>query len=509
MAENIRVLYVDDSPLDRELVRDSLMHDGEGFDLVEAASRVDFENRLGDGGYDIVISDFNILGFEGLQVLDAVSERLPQAPVVIVTGTGSEEVAVEAMKRGAADYVIKTPSHVRKLPHTLRTVLEKRRVEREHDESIDRQIRRLTALIEINRTITGSHRLDTVLTTLLEHAVAQLGVDAANILLFDENKQLLEFAAGTGSDSEAIRVAQSQLSKGYAGEAVLDRRVVHVSNLLDGVQDLTPGSPVQRLDPGAVVEYFGAPLMAKGHLEGVMEVFSQVPLHVDPEWTVFLEMLAEQAAIAIDSAQRIEDLRETNDELALAYSATIEGWSRALDMRDHETEGHTVRVTELTLQLGRILGMSEAELVHVRRGALLHDIGKLGVPDRILLKPASLDENEWAEMRKHPEFANAMISPINYLNPALEIPYCHHEKWDGTGYPQGLKGTEIPWSARIFAVVDVWDALRSDRPYRSAWSEEAALDYIASQSGMHFDPQVVEAFLRMLAGEAPGVRPGR
>lgn len=199
MSENTRVLYVDDSPLDRELVRDALVRDGDGFDLVEAASREEFEARLADGGYDIVISDFNILGFEGLQVLEAVNASAPETPVVIVTGTGSEEVAVEAMKRGAADYVIKSTSHIQRLPHTLLSVLERRRTEREHVERIDRQIQRLAALNDIDRTITASQDLESVLNVLLEHAVAQLGVDAASILLFDDDEQVLEFAAGRDS----------------------------------------------------------------------------------------------------------------------------------------------------------------------------------------------------------------------------------------------------------------------------------------------------------------------
>lgn len=499
MAHPIKVLYVDDSVLDRELVRDALMHEGDGFELTEAASRAEFEKKLAEGPYDVVLSDFNILGFEGLQVLEAVSQRFPDTPVVIVTGTGSEEVAVEAMKRGAADYVIKSPSHVRKLPLTLRSILDQRRVEREQRERIDRQIQRLTALHEISRAITATTRLEGVLETILRHTAEELGVDAANILLADENQQLLEFAAGHAAGSVATRFAQSQLSKGYAGSAVLDRRLVHVSNLLEGASVEEVNSvPVVA---SGIIEYYGAPLVAKGQLKGVLEVFHEGPINPDPDWTDFLEMIAEQAAIAIDGAQVVESLRESNEELALAYSATIEGWSRALEIRDHDTEGHTLRVTELTLQLGRELAVDEEELVHMRRGALLHDIGKLGVPDRILLKPSSLEEAEWIEMQRHAELANEMISPITYLNPALEIPFCHHERWDGTGYPQGLAGEDIPWAARIFAVVDVWDALRSDRPYRPAWTREATLKHIQAQSGTHFDPKVVDAFVKLVAEE--------
>jgi putative nucleotidyltransferase with HDIG domain len=210
--------------------------------------------------------------------------------------------------------------------------------------------------------------------------------------------------------------------------------------------------------------------------------------------------LAGQAAIAIDNFQLFEGLQRSTDELEQAYDATIEGWSHALDLRDHETEGHTQRVTEMTVALAREAGLDEAELLQVRWGSLLHDIGKMGIPDRILLKPGPLTDEEWVIMKKHPTFAWEMISPIRYLHTALDIPYCHHEKWDGTGYPRGLRGAQIPIPARIFAVVDVYDALTSDRPYRKAWSKENTLDHIREQSGKHFDPEVVDTFLKVIAG---------
>jgi putative nucleotidyltransferase with HDIG domain len=197
---------------------------------------------------------------------------------------------------------------------------------------------------------------------------------------------------------------------------------------------------------------------------------------------------------------QFDNVQRSNSELSQAYDETIEGWSHALDLRDHETEGHTQRVTEMTVALAREAGLDEAELLQVRWGSLLHDIGKMGIPDRILLKPGPLTDEEWVIMKKHPTFAWEMISPIRYLHTALDIPYCHHEKWDGTGYPRGLRGAQIPIPARIFAVVDVYDALTSDRPYRKAWSKENTLDHIREQSGKHFDPEVVDTFLKVIAG---------
>ena len=189
-------------------------------------------------------------------------------------------------------------------------------------------------------------------------------------------------------------------------------------------------------------------------------------------------------------------------ELQRAYDETIEGWSRALDLRDKETEGHSRRVTEMTLSLAREFGIHNAEeLVYIRRGAFLHDVGKLGIPDAILLKPEALSEEEMEIMRKHPTYAFEMLSPIAYLRPSLAIPYCHHEKWDGSGYPRGLRGEEIPLAARLFSVSDVWDALLSDRPYRLKWSKEKAFEHIQALAGTDLDPRVVKVFIKIIAWE--------
>jgi putative nucleotidyltransferase with HDIG domain len=250
------------------------------------------------------------------------------------------------------------------------------------------------------------------------------------------------------------------------------------------------------------------PLIAKGQVKGVLEVFHRAPLEPGQEWLDFLEALAGQAAIAVDNATLFKDLQRSNVDLRLAYDATIEGWSRALDLRDEETEGHTQRVTEITVELAQRLGFAEEALVQIRRGALLHDIGKMGIPDTILLKPGKLTDEEWVMMRKHPQYAYELLYPIAYLRPALEIPYCHHEKWDGTGYPQGLTGEQIPLAARLFAVVDVWDALTNDRPYRQAWPAEKVREHIQSLAGTHFDPQVVSTALESrLLGSPARVRP--
>jgi HD-GYP domain-containing protein (c-di-GMP phosphodiesterase class II) len=249
------------------------------------------------------------------------------------------------------------------------------------------------------------------------------------------------------------------------------------------------------------VSYIGVPLAARGQVKGVLELYQRSPLDQDPEWWDFLEALSRQAAIAIDNASLFKDLQTSNLELTLAYDTTLEGWARALELRDKETQGHSERVTGLTQRLALAMGMNEEQLVHVRRGTMLHDIGKMGLPDNILLKPGPLTEDEWEVMRQHPIYAYNLLKGIPFLEKALDIPYCHHEKWDGSGYPQGLKGEQIPLAARVFALVDVWDALLSDRPYRQAWTREQVIAYLQEQAGVHFDPSVVQTFLELIEQE--------
>jgi PAS domain S-box-containing protein len=360
---------------------------------------------------------------------------------------------------------------------------------------IRQQIDRLKALRRIDEAITSSFNLQSNLNAVLSQTITQLTVDAADILLLHSEEQILKYASSQGFRTKIIESSVVRIGDDYAGRAANERCLIHIDNLEE-----QPGKEhLNTLIAGEnFVCYYAVPLIAKGKVRGVLEIFHRMPLQPYPEWLDFLETLAEQAAIAIDNATLFENLEDANRELLQAYDATIEGWSRALDLRDKETEGHTLRVTEMTLILAHKFNFADEELQHIRWGALLHDIGKLGVPDSILLKPGTLTDEEWVNMRKHPTFAYEMLLPIHYLQAALDIPYCHHEKWDGTGYPRALKGEAIPLAARLFAIVDIWDALTNDRPYRAAWTREEATQYIIDQSEKHFDPRVVEPFLDLV-----------
>ena len=363
-------------------------------------------------------------------------------------------------------------------------------------EQTQRQVERLTALRAIDQAILSTLDLQSILNLLLEQVTAQLGTDAAALLLYQPQFQWMEIAAGKGLRISSLQQnVRIRLGESHAGRAALERKLEYIPDLSGIHDELTA-----HLETAGehFTSFVAFPLIAKDEIKGVLELFHRTQLDIDPEWVNLLETLGNQAAIAIDNAQLFSRQQQANLSLQIAYDDTIEGWSRALDLRDKETEGHTLRVTDLTLQLAQTMGIPEHELVHIRRGALLHDIGKMGIPDQILLKTGPLTEEEWEIMRRHPTYAFEMLSPIRYLHSAVDIPFCHHEKWDGTGYPRGLKGEDIPLVARIFAVVDVWDALTSDRPYRSAWSQEQALQYIQEQAGKHFDPTCVQAFIDVL-----------
>jgi len=362
-------------------------------------------------------------------------------------------------------------------------------------EEIERRNRRLTRLVELSVNLNSTLDLDALLQLVTATASELLECEAASILLYDEKQARLFFAAATGSDPKKLAEIPVPLDMSLAGTIFRENRPV-VRN--DAGQDARHYSLVSEHVNFHVRSLVGVPMLIKERVIGVLEAVNKREGLFGEQDEAILSVTASHAAIAIGNAQLFREVERSNADLRLAYDATIAGWSRALDLRDHDTEGHTQRVADMTVRLARAFGLGEQAIVQIRRGALLHDMGKLGVPDAILLKPGKLTTAERKLMLRHPQYAYEMLSPIAYLSLALDIPRCHHEKWDGTGYPRGLAGEEIPLAARLFAVVDVWDALSNNRPYRKRWPQKKTLDYIRGQSGKHFDPRVVDVFLRLM-----------
>lgn len=354
------------------------------------------------------------------------------------------------------------------------------------------RLSQLRALRIIDLAIMESLDLQAVFKVILDEVIKTLHVDAAAILHLDQQTNTLKYEHWTGFRNITSNKIVVPMGYGYAGRTASEQKSIDIRDINEVDKDAL--LPFFILDEG-FVSYNSAPLISNGNILGVLEVFNREPFECETEWLSFFNALAGQAAIAINSAELFLKLENSNLNLLNAYDATIEGWAYALDLKDEETELHSRRVTDLTLNIAQKMGVEESKLIQIRRGALLHDIGKMGIPDSILLKPGKLTDEEWVIMQKHPSYAFEMISNIVYLHESLDIPYCHHEKWDGSGYPRGLKGEQIPLAARIFAIVDVYDALTSNRPYREAWPRERVLKYIKEQSGTHFDPRIVDIFI--------------
>ena len=354
--------------------------------------------------------------------------------------------------------------------------------------------RQVGALVGVGSAINSSLGLKRVLEMVIDSLIGLMNAERGFLMLREPNGEL-KVRVARGMVYDDLNKESFSISKTIVRQVAENGEVVLTTN----AQNDPRFGEQQSVAAYHLLSILCAPLKIKDDLIGVLYVDNRA--HTGMFGNNDLELIsafANQVAVAIDNASLFDDLQESNAELEIAYQATLEGWVRALDLRDKETEGHTRRVTALTQRLAQIMGVDDSAILHITRGALLHDIGKMAIPDGVLLKPGDLSPEERLLIQKHPVYAYEMLNPIKFLRPALDIPYCHHEKWDGSGYPRHLKGEEIPFAARIFSVVDVWDALTSNRPYRGPMKKEEAREYIKEQSGKHFEPQVVELFLKII-----------
>lgn len=359
---------------------------------------------------------------------------------------------------------------------------------------LETQNTKLLALAEVGGTINSSLDTNDVLQIVVDTIIELTGAERCFMML-------------KNSDG----VLEAQIARNWKHESLSEKEIAISTTVSNRVAET--GEPLlttnAQEDPrfqtqDSIISYnlrsiICVPLKIRGEVIGAIytDHKTQIGKFVIDDLSL-LTAFANQAAIAIQNANLYEDLQQSNLELQIAYNKTLEGWAKALELRDQSTEGHTQRVTKLTVELSLFMGVDYDEIIHIRRGSLLHDIGKMGVPDNILHKPGKLTKKEREIMKRHPVLANDMLLQIDFLIPALDIPYCHHEKWDGTGYPRKLKKKNIPLPARIFAIVDVWDAMITDRPYRKGLPKDVVLEYIKDQTGIHFDPKIVKAFVEMM-----------
>ena len=458
----LRVLLIEHDAAVVDEITTELTRAGFRLELGVASARDCLLALLEQRTFDVILADDELPDWTGMEALALVRSRHCDTPFVLLCGALEEQGVAESAKQGAVDYVLK--SNLVRLPLAITRVLAEAKLER-------------------------------------ERASAELARGMSQRKLREREQRFQQLAE---SISEVFFMMDASL-----------RETLYISAAYERIWGRTLDSLYD--NPLSILDQIPAPYRARwadylarvceGESSGDVEMRVVRPDGIE-HWvlgraTPVCDERGRVSAVSgvvldITGRKRAEDaLRASERSLARSYDVTLEGWSRALDLRDKETEGHSRRVTALTLRLARTMGLGSEELQQIRRGALLHDVGKLGIPDRILLKPGPLTSEEWAVMREHPIYAFQWLSAIEELQPALEIPYCHHERWDGCGYPRGLRGEEIPFAARIFAVVDTFDALTTDRPYRAAWPLELVLDHIAKQSGKHFDPRVVEAFLSL------------
>jgi len=466
----------------------------------------------------IVIQDeegrFTFANPAALQMLGYSLEELLELPWTAVVHPGDHEIVRQADSRrlrGEADrYEVRFLRKYGGIVHVLvasrprmvegqfagsLTVFTDITAQKQATEQIQKQIEQLQALHSIDMAIAGSLDINVTLEVLLSQVLDQLQVDAGAVFLLDPHESRLRYEVGAGFRGRAFREASIPLTEGLVAQVVHTHKTTPFLSFADE-PDAIAGFPT--IQEEGFTGLCLAPLIAKGRVLGVLAVFTRGLPEREEAWPSYLDAMAARAAIAVDNATIFREMNESHLHISRAFDEVLTGWARTVELRSGEGDGHTERVMRLSLQLARKLGMRGKELVHLRRGALLHDIGNLALPDALLRKPKPLTPSERAQIEEHPAFAYAILSPIEFLRPAIDIPFCHHERWDGSGYPRRLRGETIPLIARIFAVVDVWSALTSDRPHREAWPEEKACNYLREQAGVLFDPHVVEVFLKQL-----------
>lgn len=455
--DTFNILLIEDEDPHAELIARAFQEQGGRVNIHRARSLNEARAYLSANAPNLIIADWRLPDGESMALLPDHSDPLA-TPIILMTSYGNERIAVEALKSGALDYVVKSPESMMDMPH------------------------------------------------LAERAIEQWGVRAERAKIqkaLKESEAQFRLLAENASDMISRHSRRGHFL--YVSPAC--------KTILGFAPDELIGkSSLDFIHPEDLKEFFR--IVTRRPTASTTFTIAYRARHKDGHY-IWLEtsarIIADEAAAAVMEIQAAsrditerkhaeEALQIAHQNLREAYERTIEGWVHALDLRDREIEGHTQRVTELTVRAARALGFSEEELVHIRRGALLHDMGKMAIRDEILQKPGPLSDEEWEEMRKHPIYTYEMLSPISYLQPALDIPYCHHERWDGSGYPRGLKGEEIPLAARLFAIVDVWDALSSDRPYRKSSPREEVIAYLKKEAGRLFDPNLVELFLSFVNG---------
>jgi len=458
MENTIHILLIEDDPAHAELIQRAFENRGDKSRLTTAHTLSEARDHLNNFQPSLIIADWRLPDGDSSELLHDNEEDSPTIPVIIMTSYGSERNAVDVIKSGALDYIVKSSESMTDMPHIAERAIEQWKIKQEKEE---------------------------MQVTLADR-------EAQFRLLAENSSDMISRHDSAGTFLYVSPACRAIL--GYEPDELINTPVTPLVHPDDAKEIMDLLETPDWNDITVTVDYR---LLHKHG--GYIWIETTARLFFDD-----INNRQEFQASSRNITERKEAeaaLQRAHTDLQDAYDKTIEGWVRALDLRDRETEGHTQRVTEMTIKLAKIVGCSDDEIIHIRRGALLHDMGKMGIPDDILQKPGPLTDAEWDVMRKHPELAYQMLSKIKYLEEAITIPYYHHERWNGSGYPHKLKGNDIPLHARLFAVVDVWDALSSDRPYRKKMPIDEVIDYLQKESGNLFDPEMVEKFIPLITND--------
>lgn len=477
-SDSPMILVVDDEQVIREILADFLTL--EGFEVRTARDGQDALNELSRARFDLVLSDLKMPNMGGIELLEAISRNSPGIITIIMTGFGTVETAIDAMKRGAYDYVLK-PFKMEEVVHTVRRGLERKKLQAEN-----LRLKEALSLYKVSEAISNSLSLDEIMRTVINAALDEVCADAVLVLLEDGAGGYFERArvVHPGFDVEGFDPGRLSTAR-LAAHFQHDRRLtVHGTHALQYFEEVPWGAELSSL----MVTH----MTMRARNTGFMAVCSFTPSKTfDEGQRKLLRIVADRAAAAIENAKLYEDLKGT-------FSQTIRGLASAIDKMDRYTSGHSERVATYAKMLAERMGMNEAQIEIVRQSAMMHDIGKIGCVLN-LNKPGILTEREYEIFKKHPGYGKEILNPIEFLHPLVPGVHCHHERWDGNGYPAGMKGAEIPIMARIISVADVYDAMTSDRAYRKALPHEATIAEITRCAGSQFDPKLAQEFTQLIA----------
>ena len=500
-TESARILVVDDERVIREILAEFLALEGFSVHTVEDGEKALTELRLRP--YDLLITDLKMPRLSGLQLLERIEQERLGVLTVLMTGFGTVETAIEAMKKGAYDYLLK-PFKVEEVIHVVERALYRQRLQAENI-----RLREALTIYKVSEAIALSHDIDHILDVVLRATLDEVKADVATLHLLDLK---------TGRYEERVKVVTADGNSAARGLPSPAFNVL-LEQFAQGVPILAHGGKASRFftelsPPSELSSFIAVPLQVRGSTVGVLDVFSfTAGKKFDEGHRKMLSVLASRAASAIDNARLYGELRTSNEGLTRAnlsleemFQQTVAGFAQALEESDLYTRGHSERVAVYSEILGRGLGVPDAELRRMVQAGVMHDVGKIGVRYDMLNKPGKLTPEEVAVFRQHPEKGKRILEPVPCLHGLIDGCWCHHEWWDGGGYPRGLAGDSIPLVGRVVAIADAYDAMTSDRAYRRALPHEIAIGEIERCAGSQFDPELAEAFVRLIDAWRDGMR---